>query len=81
VSDVVPFPSPDEPADPAEEIFEELEDRVREHFRTALDGAFTSSFEEARHCGLGKMSIETFVELIKRALEAESARLFAAGSI
>jgi hypothetical protein len=75
MSNVTPLrPAEQPPVDPSDEVLAQLEDRVRQYFRSALESAVEETWRDAHHCGRGRMSATTLARIIGRAIKAEAAR-------
>ena len=74
MSNVTPLRPRELVSDPTEEVLQQLEDRVRQYFRSALESALEETWRDAHKCGHGSMSVTTLSRIVGRVLKAESAR-------
>jgi hypothetical protein len=75
MSNVTPLrPAELPPVDPSEEALVQLEERVRQYFRSAFESAMEETWRDAHRCGRGLMSVNTLWKIVGRAIRAESAR-------
>jgi hypothetical protein len=74
MSNVIPLRPGEVVLDPSVEVLEQLEVRVRQYFRSALESAMERTWRDAHRSGGGSMSVDTLGRLVGRAIKAESAR-------
>jgi hypothetical protein len=76
MSNVIPLRPREVVSDPSDEALEQLEVRVRQYFRYALESAMEETWRDAHRSGGGSMSVDTLGQTIGRAIKAETARFW-----